>query len=293
MTDPAAGLPDTGAEEALLEQLTDALRPLPLQPPPASLAALRRAVERKWRPTARARVTGQLTAWARRLQRKGAAVAVLGGLAVGGTGMALAACGSMPHPIQYTLHDLGIPVPAPAAAHHGGVWRPDHQFVKVGVRATARPAPTPPRRGAEPLASAAPSPVLLVPVRPTGRAASRAGTRAPRPWSAPAASYRDPPRSESGRSTLPTVQTSTSGTYGAYGRVSPSTPGTTSPAPPGPTGPTTPTTWSSGNPTSPWRTGPGWPQTGAAELSAAGSAHPALRSSYPYPRYRTTFRSYP
>jgi hypothetical protein len=286
VTDPAAGLAQSGADAVLLEQLTDALRPEPLTPSPASMAALRRAVERKWRPTVRARVMEQLTVWARRLQRKGAAVAVLGGVAVGGTGMALAACGSMPPPIQYTLHDLGIPVPPPAA-HHDRSQRLDHQAVQVRPRATARPAPTVPQRHALPVATAAPSQRRFPPARTTERLASGGGGRAPQPGSAPVASYRDPQLSTSRQSTLPTGRTSTYGTYGAYGRTSQPAPGTASPAP---SGSTTSTAWSSSTPTSFWHTRSAWPRTGAGDYSASGSTYPTIRTGSRYPRYQTVSR---
>ena len=80
MTDSKAGLPQESADEALLEQLAEALRPPALLPSPTSLAALQRAVEEQWGPTAgRARMMGRLASWARRFQRSGAAVVVLGG----------------------------------------------------------------------------------------------------------------------------------------------------------------------------------------------------------------------
>jgi hypothetical protein len=125
VTDPLSGPARSAADEALLEQLAEALRPPPLTPPAASVAALRREVELKWNASFRARLMAKLLAWARRLQRTGAAVAVLGGVAVGGTGMALAAGGSterpaynMPHPAYqpYPAEDLAIPVPP--AGHH-------------------------------------------------------------------------------------------------------------------------------------------------------------------------------
>jgi hypothetical protein len=206
MTDPATGLLQAAADEALLEQLAEALRPEPRTPSPASVAALRRAVAQKWRPTAWAQVTRRLLAWARRLQRTGAAVAVFGGLAVGGTGMALAAGGSMHEPIPYRPHDPGIPVVAPAAQHPGGQ-------VAVGPRPAPLPKPTTlPRRGTNPLISGATAKTIIVPT--PGRTVSGDGASLPRRWSTPS-----------------TGRIQTPGICGAYRCASRPGPGATYPAP--------------------------------------------------------------
>jgi hypothetical protein len=191
MTDPATGLPQPAADEALLKQLTEALGPLPRTPPPASVAVLRRSVEEKWKPTARARVRRRLAAWARRLQRTGAAVAVFGGVAVGDTGMALAAGGSVHHQAQYWLHYPEIPA-LTRADHHDGAQRPVRPSGNAGFQALPRPLPTTPSTpGAKPLLHTDTSRVLVAP-SPPGRGSSVSDTTAPNPWSAPA-TYRDPP----------------------------------------------------------------------------------------------------
>jgi hypothetical protein len=140
MTDPATGLPQPAADEALLERLAEALRPEPRTPPPASVAALRRTVAQRWRPTVWARLMRRLLAWARRLQRTGAAVAVFGGLAVGGSGMALAAGGSMHQTTPYRPHNLGTPRMAPAGPTPG---RTGHDPCAGSAASETSRSPTP------------------------------------------------------------------------------------------------------------------------------------------------------
>lgn len=107
MTEPGTGRrPHPAGDDALLDKLAAALRQRPLAPPPERVIAVRRAVDQKWRPSGGARVIGQLASWVRRLQRTGAVVIALAGVAVGGSGVALAAKGSTPRPAQYTLHGL-------------------------------------------------------------------------------------------------------------------------------------------------------------------------------------------
>ncbi len=196
MTEPIAGRPQPAADEALLEQLTAALYPRPLTPSPESVAALRRAVGQKWRPSGGPGVIGQLASWARRLQRTGAVVAALAGVAVGGTGVALAAKGSIPRPVQYTLHglqytlrDLGFAVPSSAAHYNVG-----HPPVEVGPEAAPQPAPTtPPRGSTEPVATAATSQTVSAPGRPSGRRLSGRSVTKVQLVSTPAVSYPDNP----------------------------------------------------------------------------------------------------
>jgi hypothetical protein len=256
MTDPATGLPQPAADEALLVQLAEALRPVPRTPPPASVSALRRTVAQKWRPTVWSRVMGRLLAWARRLQRTGAAVAVFGGLAVGGSGMALAAGGSTHETIPYRLHNPGIPVVSPAAQHPAG-------HVTVGPRAALRTTPTTlPRRRAKPLTSE-----TTVAPTPPGRSASGGGASTRRPWSAPE-TYRDGPLAGSAPLAPPTGRLQTSGTCGAYRCAAWPAPGSNDPAP---SGRTTPTAWSGAPTTGSWPAGPGPVQTGAGGFAPTSS----------------------
>jgi hypothetical protein len=281
MTDPVSGLPQPVVDEALLDQLTEALRPRPLMPPPASMAALRRAVERKWRPTVRTRVMRQLTVWARRLQRTGAAVALFAGMAVGGTGVAVAAGGPIPPSVQYLLQDLGIPLP-PAIYHDGR--RPAHPPVNVDPQAARPSAPITPPRDVEPVAAAAVPEMLSVSVPSTTQDSSGPSTTARPGWTAPAAGYRDRPLGASRRSMASTGRTSSPGTGGACSRASLSAPGTASPAQPGVTASTA---WPGATTTNSRRTGPDWSQAGAGDFAAAGRGYPTTRASSWYPRYRT------
>ncbi len=263
MSDPVTGVPEPAADEALLSQLTEALRPRVLPPPPASVAALRRAVEKKWRPTARARVMGQLVAWARRLQRPGAAAIVFAGVAVGGTGVALAADGSLPHPVRYTLHALGIPVPSPVV-HHDGGGRPAHPSAKVSPQAAPAPTILPPR-GAEPVATVAVSQRMLASALPTGRRPSGGSATGLSPWPATAATHRNSPPAWSGWSMPSSDRNPTYGTHGAYVWNSRSD-GAASPA----RGLTTQTARAPASTTGRWRTGPGWTQTAGRFATANG-----------------------
>jgi hypothetical protein len=243
MTDPISELPQSGADEALLEQLAEALRPPPLTPPPASVAALRREVERRWRPTVWARMFRRLLAWARRLQRAGAAIAVLGGVAAGGPGIALAAGGSMQQAVHHTLPAPGIPLLLPAA-QHGGDSRLALRSVKVGPRSVPRPVPmSSRRRGSRPPVTAAASQARTA---PASRGGSRGGTTASRPWTP--------------RPVPPTGGIPTYGSCGVYRCTSQTAPGTAYLATPGRT---SPTARSGAATTGSWQTGSGWPQTGA------------------------------
>jgi hypothetical protein len=253
MTDPISELPQPGADEALLEQLAEALRPPPLTPPPASVAALRREVEQKWRPTAWTRMYWRLVAWARRLQRAGAAVAVLGGVAAGGPGIALAAGGSTPQTVHHTLPDPGIPLLLPAA-QHGGDPRLAFPSVKVAPRSVPQPVPMRSRRrGIKPLVPAAASQARIF---PASRGGSPGDTIALRPWSA--------------GPVPPTGGIPTYSSCGANRCTSQPAPGTAYPATPGRT---SPTAWSGATTSGTGRTGSGWSQTGpggATTITASG-----------------------
>ena len=217
MTDPATGLPQPSADEVLLEELTRALRRRPVTPPPSRVAALRRAVEQRRRPTARARVMRHLAAWARRWHRTGAAVVVFVGLAGGGAGVALAAAGSITKPGPYSPHDLAIPVVAPAIQKDSSV--PKDSSAQVGGQVVSHAAPTTPSPGAEPVGSTGPVEVLVVPVRFSGRPAS-VGDPTVGVWSRPVETQRDRLHAESGRAGATSGLVPKYGTHGATASTS-------------------------------------------------------------------------
>jgi hypothetical protein len=268
MTDPTPGLGQPAADEALLKRLAEALGPVPLTPPPASVAALRREVDMKWKPTVWARVMAKLSAWARRLQHTGAAVAVLGGVAVGGTGIALAAGGSTQRPVQYTHLYPGSPLPSPAA-HHQDRGR---DAIRPSATSASRAAPAlrpvstgVSARGARPASAAAAATTtspLVVTSGPAERGAAGVGG-APLRVSAPT-SY--PDRSVAGSGLSSTGRTPAFRTYRAATPVATSTWRTTG---------STPTARWPGSTTGTRGTGPGWPETGAGAYPTADPAGPA------------------
>jgi hypothetical protein len=298
MTDPLSRLARTAADEALLEQLAEALRPPPLTPPAASLAALRREVDLKWKASVRSRVRAKLLAWARRLQRTGAAVAVLGGVAVGGTGMALAAGGSSSRPVHYSRLHPGIPVQAPAPDPH----RDDRD--RGAAAASVRPVSPDAGRGvstavwprsARPVTTGATPAVVMVPAPPR-RTASGVGGAPVRPPSAPVI-YRVRAAAGSGLSPPTTNRTPTDRPDSADGLDSWSPPGVTSV---GPAGGPAPTPGSVPTASGTWRTGSGWPEmsSGSPTTSAttwtrrpaAAYAGDGAHAPIGRPRYRDSRR---
>lgn len=227
MTEAPSGLPESWSDDVLMERLEEALRPAPVAPPPASVAALRRAVERSVQPS---RGFKRLAAWARRLPRAGAATAVLGGVLIGGTGVSLAAGGSVPGPVGATLHDLGIPLPSSPAHHH--------------LTPTTQVAAGPPTRiptGRPPLSVRLPAPhqasMALPPSPPTSVPPPSSpppaehqvsfGGASPRPWAPEAGPRPGQPTARTAPSTAPAHWTAPSPTYPYYswsGRPSTSSP---------------------------------------------------------------------
>jgi hypothetical protein len=244
MTDSMTGLPEPSADEALLDRLSVALRPAPAMPPPAGVAALRRAVDQQWPASTRARVRGRLAVWARRLRRAGAATAVIGGLVVGGTGVAVAAGGSVPHPVWTTLRGLGIPVPAPAVRHSvGPISVPPP--IRLVPLATPRPvAAIPARQLTLHLPAPAPvSPALATPAPPATHQVSAAPPSSP---SSVSAVLRTPaPRPCLDPSTAPRRELQTYAPRGSSGW----------------SGSTYTNRWSSATHADPWSPTSGWSQT--------------------------------
>jgi hypothetical protein len=167
----------------------------------------------------------------------------------GGTGAALAANGSIPQPIRSTLHDLGIPVTAPAVHHDlgqhaapapaaGGPAPQVGKSTTTAPRQTSGGAPPPPH----PSATAAGSGVGDL--QATGAPSSDG-----RPATAqPSGSYSPAPAAE----------------YESSARTTPSTATRSSTA----------TTSDSVS------TSPGWPRTGGGESTFAGGT-PTSGSRYP------------
>ena len=163
MSEPLAGPPWRAPDDVLLDQLANALRPRPLTPPPARVSALRRAVEKQRRRAGPKRLVGRLTAMAGRARHTGASAVVLGAVAVGGTGMALAANRSVPPPPQTTRPDPGILIPW-TALPPGGLEGPAAPTLQISPQRTPpRPESIRPPRESGPVAMRAASPARVAP----------------------------------------------------------------------------------------------------------------------------------
>jgi hypothetical protein len=113
------------SDAQLLERLADALAPPYRQPTEAGLAALWAAVDARTTWPAGTRTRGlkeRWRSWTWRSRRGLAALGLIAGVCVGGTGAAFAGGASLPEPIRAVAHHLGLPVgsPAPLSARHAG-----------------------------------------------------------------------------------------------------------------------------------------------------------------------------
>jgi hypothetical protein len=125
MPEPAGS---SRSDAQLLERLADALTPCDLrfdrQPTDAGLTALRTALDTRTRwpaGTPTGTVTERWRSWSGRSRKGLAALGLIGGVCVGGTGAAFAAGAPLPPPVRAVAHDLGLPVRSPwfASPRHG------------------------------------------------------------------------------------------------------------------------------------------------------------------------------
>ncbi len=116
----------------LLVRLADALVPDEAQPTEAGLAALRASLDARltWPagPTAARTRRKRWRSWAGRSRRGLVALGLIGGVSVGGTGVALATGAPLPEPVRVVAHHLGLPVGSRAP-------RPGHPVEASGLRA--------------------------------------------------------------------------------------------------------------------------------------------------------------
>jgi hypothetical protein len=100
------------APDDLLDALGAALRPPPVEPSPAELAALHRMIDERCDAPVITRVPAK-RAWTRRPL---AVIAATAGLVMGSGAAAFAAGAPVPRPIRAAAHDVGLPVDSPQLA---------------------------------------------------------------------------------------------------------------------------------------------------------------------------------
>jgi hypothetical protein len=145
---------EVGPSDAeLFVRLADALVPGDVEPTEAGLADLRATVDARstWPagPVAGPSAKKHWSSWTGRTRRGLVALGLIGGISVGGTGVAVAAGASLPEPVRVVAHHLGFPVrPTVTAQHHEKGPRPERSKGAAArpaakVRTVSDPATTP------------------------------------------------------------------------------------------------------------------------------------------------------
>jgi hypothetical protein len=111
------------SDAELFVRLVDALVPGDVEPTEAGLADLRATLDSRstWPagPVDPHGAKRRWSSWTGRTRRGLVALGLIGGISVGGTGVAVAAGASLPEPVRVVAHHLGFPVgPTVTAQHH-------------------------------------------------------------------------------------------------------------------------------------------------------------------------------
>jgi hypothetical protein len=149
---------EVGPSDAeLFVRLADALVPGDVKPTEAGLAHLRATLDARstWPagPVAAHGAKKRRSSWTGRTRRGLVALGLIGGISVGGTGVAVAAGASLPEPVRVVALHLGFPVgPTVTAQHHENGPRPERSKGAAArpatkVRTVSDPATTPGRSG--------------------------------------------------------------------------------------------------------------------------------------------------